>query len=310
VYPYFAVWPFVPLAALGHGLASAVFISIVVVAVVAACFAASDRDPWRAALVLASAYTITGLQLGALSPLLFAGAVFLWVLRDRPVAFALLAAPVIGSKLFLAPLLLWPLLSGRYRAFLYACGSSFVLLALSFALGPVSSGTYFDMLSQLSSHEARSGFSLIGGLMNAGLSSGAARAVAVGVAVAVIAGAWVGWRRTGREAALFCGALAASLLLTPVMWSHYLVLTMAGALALGLRRRWIAVLALASWAIAPPHNVHPDMDMINGVTSSTTWMLVLLAAAAAYRPPSIAFRRNGRARASAATDHRDRTVGA
>jgi alpha-1,2-mannosyltransferase len=122
VYPYFAVWPFVPLAAMSPALSASVFFVICVFAVLAVCSIGAEGDPWRATLVLCTAFTITGLQIGALSPLLFAGAIFLWRLRDRPLAFALLAAPVVACKMFLAPLLVWPLLARRYRVFAWrAC---------------------------------------------------------------------------------------------------------------------------------------------------------------------------------------------
>jgi alpha-1,2-mannosyltransferase len=74
VYPYFALWPFVPLVALSPGLSTILFFALGSGAVIAACLVAADDDPWRTLLVLCTAFTITGLQLGALSPLLFAGA--------------------------------------------------------------------------------------------------------------------------------------------------------------------------------------------------------------------------------------------
>ncbi|MCW3019765.1 MAG: hypothetical protein JWN10_2073, partial [Solirubrobacterales bacterium] len=120
VYPYFVVWPFAALADLSPAVSTMLFFSLCTCAVLAASFLGAGRDPWAAILTLCSAFTITGLQLGSLSPLLFVGAVFLWHLRGRPRAFALLAAPVIACKLFLAPLLLWPLLAHRYRGFAYA----------------------------------------------------------------------------------------------------------------------------------------------------------------------------------------------
>jgi hypothetical protein len=70
VYPALTVWPFVPLAALPIWLATALFFMIVVGAVLTASFLGSERDPVIAVLVLATSFTLTGLQLGTLSPLL------------------------------------------------------------------------------------------------------------------------------------------------------------------------------------------------------------------------------------------------
>jgi alpha-1,2-mannosyltransferase len=254
VYPYFILWPFMLLGALPAALGTAVFFAISACAVVAACLLAADSGPWRAVLVLCTAFTITGLQLGALSPLLFAGAVLLWRQRSRPSVF-LLAGPVVVCKLFLAPLLVWLLLARRFRALAWASASTIVLLGIGFILGPIDPGQYLRILSQLGAHEARSGFGLIGALMNAGLAMSAAQAWALALTLVLLLAAHLHHRRTRDERVLFCAGLAAALLLTPVLWSHYLVLLLAGLLAYDVPRRWFVVLAIASWAIAPPHGV-------------------------------------------------------
>lgn len=205
VYPYVALWPFVPLAVLSAGLGTILFFAFCSGVVVAACLVADGHDPWRALLVLCTAFTITGLQLGALSPLLFAGTFFLWRLRRHPVAFGLLAAAVVASKLFLAPLLAWLLLARRYRAFAWASGSTLALLTIGFVLGPLGPASYLGLLSQLGAHEARSGFGLIGALMNAGLKPGMAEGVAAALACALFSIAYLHWRRA--RAALLVLAL-------------------------------------------------------------------------------------------------------
>jgi hypothetical protein len=285
VYPYVAVWPFMALAAMPAGLSTMLFFLLCVCAVLVACFVGARGDPWPAILTLCTAFTITGLQLGALSPLLFVGAVFMWRLRERPILLALLAAPVIACKLFLAPLLVWLLLARRYRAFAYASASTLALLALSFALGPIGPAPYLHLLSQLGAHEAPSGFGLVGTLMNADLGSGAAEAAAVAVALALFAAAHVHFRRTHDERVSFCAGIVAALILTPVLWSHYLILLCAILLVLGARRRWFVVLGLASWGISPPHGVYLGSDAIEAIASPAVWLAVgasLLLVAYAY----------------------------
>ncbi len=271
VYPYFTLWPFMLLGALPAALGAAVFFAISACAVVAACLLAAESGTWRAVLVLCTAFTITGLQLGALSPLLFAGSVFLWRQRSRSGVF-LLAGPVVVSKLFLAPLLVWLLLARRFRALAWASASTIVLLGIGFILGPIDAGEYLRILSQLGAHEARSGFGLIGGLMNAGFAMSVAQASALALTLALLLAAHLHHRRTRDERVLFCAGLAAALLLTPVLWSHYLVLLLAGLLAYDAPRRWFVVLAIASWAIAPPH----------GVAGSGIIQVCALAAAVAF----------------------------
>jgi hypothetical protein len=272
VYPFVAAWPFVPLAALSTGVGVALFFLLSAAAVAAAALIGSDRDFTAVVLVLCTAYTITGLQLGSLSPLLFAGAVFLWRLRDRPAAFGALAACVVASKLFLAPVLLWPLLAGRWRAFAWASGCTVALLAVGFALGPIGPHAYAHLLSQLGAHEAQSGFSLTGAIMTAGLGFTAAEVLAAVIACAVLVTAYVGFRRLRNEHVLFCGAAAASLIASPVVWSHYLVLLAAPFLAMRAKRRWLLALAVASWIISPPHGLTIHVHASQGVASHGAWL--------------------------------------
>jgi len=275
VYPYFSVWPFMALAAMSAGSSTTLFFCVCVCAVLVACLAGAKGDPWPAMLTLCTAFTITGLQLGALSPLLFVGAVFLWRLRDRPILFALLAAPVIACKLFLAPLLVWLLLAHRYRVFAYASASTLALLALSFALGPIGPAPYLQLLSQLGAHEAPSGFGLVGALMNVDLGSGAADAAAVAVALALLFAAHLHFRRTHDERVCFCAGIVAALILTPVLWSHYLILLSAMLLVLGARRRWFVILVLVSWVISPPHGVYLGREAIEAtiaIASPVVWL--------------------------------------
>ena len=275
VYPYLAVLPFVPLAAVSAHAGVIVFFIVSVAAVIAACLTDPRHDPWLALLVLCASFTITGLQLGSLSPLLFAGAVFMWRLRDRPVAFAAVAAAVVVAKLFLAPVLLWPLLAGRRRAFAYATVLTTLLVAVGFAAGPLGPASYLHLLSQLGSHEARAGFGLIGALMNAGFSATAAQACAAALAATILATSYLNWRRTQDERVLYCAGITASLLASPVLWSHYLVLLAAALLAAGAPRRWFVALALGSWAIALPHGLHPTTGGPRG-PSLGAWFAVLL----------------------------------
>jgi alpha-1,2-mannosyltransferase len=268
VYPYFALWPFILLAELPTVMGTAIVFSISALAVMAACMVGTRDGPWRAVFVLCTAFTITGLQLGALSPLLFAGVVFLWRARGRPRLFVL-AGPVIACKLFLAPLLVWLLLARRYRALAWASGSAIALLSVGFVLGPIDPTQYLSMLAQLGAHEARSGFGLIGALMNAGIGMSVAQASSWALALVVVLAVRHWYRRTHDERVLFCAGIVVSLLLTPVLWSHYLVVLAAALLAYDAPRRWFVLLALTSWAISPPHGVADSALIQAGALTAT-----------------------------------------
>lgn len=108
--------------------------------------------------------------------------------------------------------------------------------------------------------------------MNAHLGSGVAQAAAVAVALVLFAAAHLHFRRTHDERVSFCAGIVAALILTPVLWSHYLILLCAILLVLGARRRWFVMLALASWVISPPHGVYLGRDAIEVIASPAVWL--------------------------------------
>jgi hypothetical protein len=284
VYPYVAALPFVALAGLSVSVATWLFFAISVGGVIAVTSIGAQRGHLRSLLVLCATFTITGLQLGALSPLLFVGALLLWRMRERPRALVL-AGPIIAAKLFLAPLLLWLLLARRYRALRWACAGLAASLGLGFLLGPISPGAYAHMLSQLSAHEARLGMGLVGALMNRGFSLGGGQLLAGAVALTCLVWVHRRYRKTSDERVLFCAGVLISLVLTPVLWSHYLVLVAACLLVFDARLRWLLALVLASWALSPPHNI-PDAHQVE--LGAVGGLLLLLAV---MSPPARGLRR-------------------
>ncbi len=261
VYPYLIAFPFALLAWLPRGGAEALFIGLSVLAVLAGCRLAGARRWSLYALVLAASSTIIGLQMGTLNAALFAGLAGLWRLRDRPVPAGLLAALLVYSKLFLLPLPLWLLLTGRHRAAAVAAGTLGALFGLGELVSPVDLTTYGDMLNALARAEAPAGLSLTGLLMNAGLGLGPATWVARSVAVALLTACWAVGRRAARarwagdDRLMFAATVAAALLASPIVWSHYLLLLAAPLLVLegGERAGALATATVVSWLLVTPH---------------------------------------------------------
>ncbi|MBL7553188.1 DUF2029 domain-containing protein [Frankia sp. AgB1.9] len=281
VYPYLVAVPFVPLAWLPRAGAEGLFIGISVLAVLGGCRLAGARR-WQAyALVLVASCTITGLQMGTLNALMFAGLAALWRLRDRPLAAGLLAALLVYSKLFLAPLPLWLLLTGRRRATAATAGALAVLFGVGQAMSPVGLTTYSGMLDTLARAEAPDGLSLTGLLMNAGLGLGAATWAARALAAALLAGSWLAVRRrrpkllpsvarvpdAGEDRLLFTVTVAAALLASPIVWSHYLLLLAVPLLVVegGERTGALAVATAVSWLLVTPHLSTPPEIAVSGL---------------------------------------------
>ena len=65
-----------------------------------------------------------------------------------------LVGAVAGVKLFLAPLLLWPLMRRRYSSAISAAATFSMILATQTVLGRIGMSQYFGMLSKLQQAEA------------------------------------------------------------------------------------------------------------------------------------------------------------
>jgi hypothetical protein len=160
------------------------------------------------------------------------------------------------------------------------------------------------MLSQLSAHEARLGTGLVGALMNRGLSLGAGQVLAGAVALTFLVWVHRRHRMTRDERLLFCAGVLISLVLTPVMWSHYLVLLAACLLVFDTRLRWLLALVLASWALSPPHNIPYPHQVELGALSGLLLLLAVLS------PPARALRRRAAMMLRSAADRSlDRAAG-
>ncbi len=97
------------------------------------------------------------------------------------------------------------------------------------------------------------------------------------LAAGLLAGAYAHYRHSHDERILFSAGIVASLILTPVLWSHYLILLPAILLALDAPRRWLVVLALGSWVIALPHGIRVDLPIPEPLESSGAWLALAAA---------------------------------
>jgi alpha-1,2-mannosyltransferase len=270
VYPWLAAWPFAPFALIGGHAADIAYFVVEGTAVVVGCRIAGLRDPVSIVLVLAAATTIRGFQVGSLNALLFLGCIMAWRFRNRRLGAVPLTA-VIAAKLFLLPLLLWLVLARRWALLGWTLGGVGAVLAASFVLGPLSGGGYLKLLGALSVHESTAGFSLYG-LITEDQSPTAARLIcAVLAAGLILLGLWavrgpgqsdgdrgaglasLGRRQDGfGELALFGAAICAALVLTPILWSHYIVLAFVPIVLSRPPRFVLAAASLITWFVAQP----------------------------------------------------------
>jgi hypothetical protein len=222
VYPPLAAVAMIPLSLLPYSVALYLFILVDLAAVALALRLLGVTD-WRcygAAYASAPVYAATGL--GAISPLLLLGVAALWRYRNRAVVAGALVAGIATAKLFLWPLWLWLVRTRRFAAAAAAVVLSVAAVAGAWsAIGFTGAREYPALLGRLTSLVGPESYSPYALGRSVGLNGGTAQAVAYLIALGAIAGAALAFSDSGR---LLAAALAVSLIATPILWPHYLVL--------------------------------------------------------------------------------------
>jgi alpha-1,2-mannosyltransferase len=204
-----------PLTALPAAAATAVFEVVLLTALVATLAVLGVRD-WRVyGAVALWPSTIAALQTGNLSILLGLLVALAWRWRDSRLLPGVALGLAIALKLFLWPLVIWLVAIRRYAAAAVAAtlAAAGTLLVLPF----VSLGSYEHLMRNLGDTFGRESYNLVGLLEQSGIAGrSTAHLIATLAGIAVLAIAY-------RERSLPL-ALAASLLLSPIVWLHYFVL--------------------------------------------------------------------------------------
>jgi hypothetical protein len=279
VYPPIGAFLAAPLAALPAHAADVLVTVLALLALPAILALVGVRD-WRClGALLLWMPTISAIHLGTVSVVLALGVALAWRWREHQTRAGLVLGLVIALKLFLWPLVVWLVITKRFKAAIVAAGSSIVFfLAPWIPLRGAGLVSYSHRLSLLSSLEARRGFSPAALLAHLGVGWGAAEAVgyAVGVALLVLA-----YRRRRSETAALSLVCAASLLLTPILWPNYLLIML---VPLGLLHPRFGVI----WLL-------PVILLGQPVFAPPVWEIVvflaILAALTSDRVGSIPFRR-------------------
>jgi Glycosyltransferase family 87 len=225
VYPAPALLAAVPFSLLPHLLAGLLFMGLMVAAMVLGLRMLGVRD-WRCFVVaLASWPFLFGLVVGALGPLIVLGMGLAWRFRARLWTPAIAIASVVVAKVFPWTVLVWLLVTRRFRTLALALliGAVGVLAAWA-VIGFGGMSEYPRMLANLSYVERGSGVSLVAALLGAGVPAGVAEGVALAVTALLLATAYRFARSPGGDRQALGLTAIAALTASPVVWAHYLVL--------------------------------------------------------------------------------------
>jgi alpha-1,2-mannosyltransferase len=252
VYPAPAAVLMAPFGALPWNLAVALWWIVSILALMLALHLVGVDD-WRCyGAVFASHATLWALEIGTISPLLVLAVAVAWRYRDRPHIVAAAVALAFVTKLFLWPLGVWLLATGRTRAVASTIVQSAVLLIGCWAvIGFSGFLDYPRHLGGIASIVEYDSFSVLALAKALGLSAHGARLVSLAVTVLVLALVFFAARSRAGDRNAFVAAVGASLLISPVVWVHYFVLLYVPIAVARKRLSWQWLLPLAFWAL--PH---------------------------------------------------------
>ena len=223
VYPPQLVLAVLPLTALPVGVAAVLVALGLLALLVVTLKILGVRDVRCYAAALLWVPSVSAVLLGNLSiPLAFAIAVA-WRYRDHVRSPAWALGLAVASKLLMWPMFVWTLATRRYRTTIWAVviglASTFVAWA---AIGFDGLAGYPDLLRRLSDIQSDRSYSIVGMSATAGLGSAAGQVLTLVLGGALLAGCVVFARRQDEPRSFTC-AVAATLVLSPIVWLHYLV---------------------------------------------------------------------------------------
>jgi hypothetical protein len=252
VYPTPFALPFIPFTLAPEKAAAVLFLVLSVAAILGSVWLFGVRD-WRCyGISLLGIPAFGALGVGSIGPLLLLLCAVGWRFRHHTVAGVPLAVAA-AAKLFLWPVLVWLLVTRRFRAFaaaLLTLGATLALWASIDLEGMRRYPTTVRLLNNVQRWKSYSPQSLFISLhVPSSTSEAAAGVLAVAAVLAVVL--IRGWG----DRASFAAAIASALVATPILWTHYLVLLLAPIAVARPRLAPLWLLPLVLWATPHPESL-------------------------------------------------------
>jgi hypothetical protein len=242
----------VPFAVVPEKAAAVAFLALSVAAVLASVWLLGVRD-WRCYGVSLLGLPVLGaFGVGSIGPFLLLLCAVGWRIRDRTVAGVPLALAA-AAKLFLWPVLVWLLVTRRFRAFVASLATIVVILALWAGIDPGGMRRYPQTVRLLNDVQRWKSYSVQSLFISLHVPVSTSELVA-GVAAAAAVAAMVLLRRRSDDV-VFAAAVVSALIATPILWNHYLVLLLAPIALARPRLAPLWLLPLVLWATPHPESL-------------------------------------------------------
>jgi alpha-1,2-mannosyltransferase len=270
VYLPFAALVFTPFALLPPLAADVVMLVIVTALGAAALWILGVRD-WRCyGAAAAMPAVVSAVQTANLTLPFVLALAAAWALRSRTVLPGVVLALTLATKLFLWPVLVWWLATGRHRTALVAAGTTVFLVVGSWSLlGFAGVTDYPALLHVLTASLGGDSYTAFALASDLGVGELPARLLSLAVASAALAGCVLLGRR-GDEVRSFALAVLAALLFSPIVWLHYFALLLVPIAIAHRRLSYLWLLPVALWEFAE--------HLGNGTTAQTALTLAAVLA--------------------------------
>jgi alpha-1,2-mannosyltransferase len=222
VYPPTVFVAAIPLAVLPFFVAAAIWTLLLVAAVALSLWLLDVRD-WRCYAAAGCAAPAWGaITWGNASIFVLLALSVVWRYRDQDVVAGVAAGSATLLKLFPWPVLVWLLLTRRWRAAAIGTAGAAVLALVSWAaIGFEGFASYPRLLRELAEVQGTTSLSFFAVLKAHGAGSSLATVVAIIAAGAVLTIAMLLVQHADGDRRSFSLAIVAALLATPVVWPHY-----------------------------------------------------------------------------------------
>jgi len=208
---------FSPFGALPYGVAAAIITLASLASILGSLWLLGVRD-WRCyGIAFATPAVMTAVSYGTLTPLLVLAVAVAWRCRDSKWAPGIALGLAIVAKLFLWPLLLWLLVTRRFRAAGIAIATALGLVVVAWARIGLQNARGFPTLMRTLAHVQAPRGDGLSALVGPGYALWALTIALLALGISV-------GRRSKDERVLFTIVVALSLWLSPIVWTHYYAL--------------------------------------------------------------------------------------